>query len=449
MLLSPDAGLRAETAHALSHLDNDFRPGIVARLIELASLRPPPGDVARVFAALRTARDAKRGEEQADLALAVPTLLERERTPAALAVIEPLLYLRSLENMVGAEGQPHLAQFVELDAGAWEDELRLSVKRLGPSFVPALINLRAHEDQRVRRFAFAQLAATGCDDPKVVLSGGDPHVLARAVRAYASPPDYAAMPVIVRLLGDGRIQVREAARAALRRFGKNAIWQLRELYEEVSGQPADKRWDYERAARELYAVLDRPRVEEAETLLARGLQALTRGDLDAMRNDYDALLAKYPDFEHRDRLAEGYAALAADLFRRDSLAAALAAYRRALRLAPEALTAKNWQARVAFVSAELSLTRGVVDLTGYTRALALDPKLREASDAIERLSGTRTQHARDMKRLAALAALALLLTCVVLLLRRAPTDRAPDPVTASDLPKNELGTEQLTRLPDN
>lgn len=434
-LLSPDAGVRAETAHALAHLDNDLRPVIVARLVELASQRPAPDEVARVFTTLRAASGSTRAEEEADLARAVPGLLERERTPQALAVIEPLLYLRSLENMAAAEGQPDLAQFVELDAGAWEDELQLSLKRLGLSFVPTLIHLRSHENQRVRRFAVTQLSALGGDDPKRVLSGGDPSVLARAVRAYASPPDYAAMPAIVRLVGDGRIQVREAARAAVRRFGKNAIWQLRERYEEVSGQPADKRWDHERAARELYAVWDRPRVEEAETQLARGLQALTRGDLDAMRHQYDALLAKYPDFERRDRLAEGYAALGADLFRRDSLAAALAAYRRALRLAPEALTAKHWQARVAFVSAELSLTRGVVDLTGYTRALALDPQLREARDAIERLSGTRTQHARDMKRLAALAALVLLLACVVLLLRRAPTDRARDPATGPEVPK--------------
>jgi hypothetical protein len=134
-----------------------------------------------------------------------------------------------------------------------------------------------------------------------VLSGDDPDVLARAIRAYASPLDFAAMPAIVRLTGDARIQVRQAARDAIRRFGRNAVWQLRELYDEVSGQPADKRWDHERTTDELYSVLDRAQVEEADTLLARGLHALTRGDLAAMHRDFDALLAKYPDFERRDR----------------------------------------------------------------------------------------------------------------------------------------------------
>ncbi|HET6333823.1 MAG TPA: hypothetical protein VFG30_11465 [Polyangiales bacterium] len=436
-LLSPDPGLRAETVHTLSHLDSEMRAAVVARLEELSVQRPAGDDVAHVFNALRRAADSKQTDDNVDLVAAVPTLLERERTSETLAVTEPLLYLRSLETMVGAEGQPDLARFVELDDGAWEAELGRARKRLGAAFVPTLITMRAHESQRVRKFALAQLAAVGGEDPKAILSGTDPYVVARAVRAYASPPDYVAMPAIVRLVGDSRIQVRQAAREAVARFGRNAIWQVRELYNEVSGQPADKRWDHEQSARELYAVLDRPRVEEAETLLARGLQSLTRGDLGAMRRDYDALLAKYPDFEHRDRLAEGYAVLAADLFRHDSLAASLATYRRALRLAPEAPTAKQWSARVAFVSAELSLTRGVVDLTGYTRALALDPQLREAHDAIERLSGTRTQHERDMKRLAALIAFALLLTCVVLLLRRAPTDRADVAAGAAALAETE------------
>jgi tetratricopeptide (TPR) repeat protein len=404
---------------------------VVARLTELSTHRPAADSVARIFASLA------KNDSDSEPAVAAANLLERERTPAVLAVIEPLLYLRSLETMVGGEGHSALALFVELDAGAWAHELTHTTRRLGHNFVPALIGMRSHESQAVRRFAAEQLAALGCTDPKGVLSGTDPYVLARAIRAYASPPDYAAMPGIVRLAGDARIQVRRAARDAVRRFGRNAIWQLRELYDEVSGQPADKHWDHERTADELYAVLDRSRVEEADTLLARGSQALTRGDLAAMRRDFDALLAKYPDFERRDELAAGYAALGEHLFRHDQLSASLAAYRRALRLAPETVDAKRWQAQVAFVAAEYSLTRGVVDLTGYKRALQLDPSLREARDAIERLSGTRTRHVRDMRRMAAVLAFVLLLGCVVILLRRTPTDRTSRAHATSTLPETE------------
>jgi hypothetical protein len=417
-LIAPNAARRAELAHALSHLHADARDAVAARLEQLAAARPPAEDVARSLRALRKVVSGQRLDGAQDPTLAVPELLAREHDPTLLAVVEPLLYLRSLERMENAEGQLGLAAFVDLDAGAWQGELEQVRARLGMSWAPALITLRTHASPAVKRFALAQLAALGAEDPKLVLASDDPQLVARAVRAYASPPDFVAMPAIVRLLGDRRIQVREAARAAVQRFGRNAIWQLRELYEELSGQPADRAWDHERTARELYAVVDRPRIEQSRMLMARGQQLLAAGDLAGMQREYDALLSKYPGFEQRAQLAPGYAARAADLFRHDALEQSLAAWRRALRLAPDSPDAKRWQAQVAFVSAELSLTRGVVDLAGYSRALELDPQLTAAREARDRLSGVRAQQAREWKRKLALAGVAALLLLVLLLLRR-------------------------------
>jgi hypothetical protein len=155
-------------------------------------------------------------------------------------------------------------------------------------------------------------------------------------------------------------------------------------------------------------------------LLARGRHLLDTGDLAGMQREYDALLARHPGFEERALLAPGYAARAADLFRHDALEPSLAAWRRALRLSPESPEAERWRAQVAFVSAELSLTRGVVDLAGYSRALELDPQLTAAREAHDRLSGVRAQQARELKRKLALAAVAVLLVLVLLLLRRTP-----------------------------
>lgn len=123
-------------------------------------------------------------------------------------------------------------------------------------------------------------------------------------------------------------------------------------------------------------------------------------------------------FEARAKLAPGYAALAASLFQRNALEPALAAYRRAIRLAPDYPEAKRWRAEIAFVSTEHALTRGVVDLSAYARALQVDPSHRAARDAFERLSGTRAQHARDKQRRWALASLAALSLLAGLLLWR-------------------------------
>ncbi|HKP62677.1 MAG TPA: hypothetical protein VJV78_38340 [Polyangiales bacterium] len=420
-LIGQDAGRRAEVSHTLSHLPADARDAVAERLELLSATRPAAPEVVRILSSLRKIAGAR----PADLTLAVPELLARERSADVLAAVEPLLYLRSLETMPNAEGQLVLAAFVDLDAGAWEAELAQVRARLGVTFVPALITLRSHKSADVKRFAQAQLSALGMEDPRAVLANIDPQLVARAVRAYASPPDYAAMPAIVRVLGDRRVQVRDAARAAVHNFGRNAIWQVRELYEELSGQPADKTWDHEQTARELYAVLDRPLVEESHTLLASGQHLLATGDLAGMQREYDALLAKHPGFEERAQLAPGYAARAADLFRHDALEPSLAAWRRALRLAPDSPDAKRWQAQVAFVSAELSLTRGVVDLAGYTRALELDPQLKAARDAHDRLSGARAQEARALKRKLALGGVIALLVLVLLLMRRMAAAATP------------------------
>jgi hypothetical protein len=403
------AGVRAEAVHRLSHLDLEARDAIRARLELIRRTRPPVEEVRHILERL-----ARR--DRSEPTRGVPALLEQERSDRVLAVVEPLLYLRSLETMPGGEGHALLARFVDLDEGAWEGELLRLRDQLGAQLAPALIAMRAHESARVRKFAVVHAG-----EPKVVLAHPDPQVLARALAAYSSPLDFTAMPRIARMVGDRRLQVRDAARASIARFGKNAIWQLREVYLEASGQAADKSWDHERTARELYAVLDRARIEEAQTLLERGERAREAGDLISMQRDFDALLAKYPTFADRARLAPGYAAVGASAVRADELAASIAAYRRALRLAPEAEAASRWRAQVAFVSAELSLTRGVVDLPGYEQALRLDPELDAARDAIDRLSGTRVRHARNMKRNAAAAALVLLSVFIALALRR----RAP------------------------
>ncbi|HKU37160.1 MAG TPA: hypothetical protein VJR89_03415 [Polyangiales bacterium] len=381
-LIGPDAARRAELAHVLSHLRADARYAIAARLERLSGAQHASQDVSQTLSALRAIAG------NADLALAVPELLARERSPELLAVVEPLLYLRALETMED-EGQPVLAAFVELDGGAWESELRQMCARLGVSIAPALIGWRADPSAAVRRFAQTELAELGLEEPRALLANDDPLLVRRALRAYANPPDFVAMPAIVRMLGDRRSQVRAAAREALKGFGKAARVPLRETYEEVSGQRADEHWDWERTAQELYLVLDRPRIEQSYTLFAGGKQALAEGDLTRMRRDYDALLTRDPTFEERALLAPGYAALAADLFRRDALEASLAAWRRALRLAPDAGEARKWAAQVAFVSAEVALTRGVVDLPGYRLAMELDPQLSAAREAYRRLATVR------------------------------------------------------------
>jgi tetratricopeptide (TPR) repeat protein len=247
------------------------------------------------------------------------------------------------------------------------------------------------------------------------------------VRAYGDPLDYQAMPRVVRLVGSDKQQVRAAARATVERFGKNAIWQLRELYAEVAGQPAERGWSAARTASELYAALDREQIEDSETLLAQGLAKFVSGELDTMQERFDRLLALDPNFDGGAKMAPGYAALGALRFQQNKLQAARDAYQRALRLAPDANDAHELRGKLAYVDAELALSRGVADLDGYRAALQHDPQLHVAQTALDELSGAAKARDRQRKRLAAGAALGLLLMIALVLARgrrRARSERA-------------------------
>lgn len=416
-LQAGDPQLRAAAVSALAHLELEALPALEQRWRSVAAQRPAREEVLRVLAALRHAAGSRRADDDTDLHAGVLPLLEHERSSSALAVIEPLLWLRALEAMDDSRALLPLAHYVVLDEGAWDAELRLSCKRTGARALPALLALRSHESAPVRRFALASISALGLDDPKVALAVTDPYLLSQIVRAYGKALELSAMPLIVRLVGNDSTQVREAARDAVGRYGKNAIWQVRELYEEVASQPSDKSWDAERSARELYAALDRDAIAHDATLRAQGFARLQAGDVNGMRQAWDLLLAEHPELPGRDQLAPGYATLGAQLLEHDDLQGALLAYRRALRLAPGAGDAKRWGAQLAYASAELSLSRGVVDLAGYDQALALDPEHAAARDARDRLSGERSRRVRRNKQLMAAAALALLCALGVLAAR--------------------------------
>jgi hypothetical protein len=88
---------------------------------------------------------------------------------------------------------------------------------------------------------------------------------------------------------------------------------------------------------------------------------------------------------------------------------------------------------VAYASAELTLTRGVADLTDYDRALGLDPTLRAAKRARDVLSGEQGRRTQERKRTAAAASLLLFSVLSVLLWRgaRRPRRRLTPPPSAA------------------
>jgi tetratricopeptide (TPR) repeat protein len=416
--LGSDDAERRRAAHAaLSGLHVESLPGIAERLKNLAGHRPAPEQARDALTAFRHAVGSLRADDDVDIAPGVLPVLAETREPHVLAMAESLLLLRSLERMGTRESGAMIGDVFALDDGVWGREANRVLSRGGIDLLPALIQLRSHDDASVRRWAQWAVKQLGMDDPKKATQLEDRHLASEVVRAYGEPLDFPAMPVVVRLVDDPSTQVRQAARHVVRRFGKNAIWQLRELYQELASEPANKRWGWEQTASQLYAVIDGPDRKAARALMERGMAAFVGGQLDTMREHYDALLARYPSFPERAKLAAGYAALADRHLQDDELDAARDAYQRALRLSPAAPEAEQWLAQLSFVTAERSLTSGVADVHGYEQALSHDPEHAAARDVRDRLTGEHAERKRTRRKLAAGGAIALLVVFLVLLVR--------------------------------
>lgn len=421
---SADPQTRRAAVSALEHLTADSLPAIEQRLSERADGKLSAEKAKAALTAFRHAVGSTRADDDVDIAPGIVDVLAQDRSRTTVAMAETLLMLRALEAMASREAGLTMARILDLDEGAWRREMWRARRRAGQWLLPALIELRSHESRRIKRWAARGVRALGMEDPRRATTVEDHHVAAQVVRAYASPLDFQAMPVLVRLVQDDRVQVREAARWAVAQFGKNAIWQLRELYEELTGQQADHSWDHEQTARELYTVIDRERIERTSDSLAQGMQHFVAGQLDRMADAFGRVLAAHPEHPERTKMAPGYAALAQARMAAGDLEGADDALQRAMRLAARIEDRRAYEARLAVLRAERQLKAGLVDLAGFEQATQLDPTLSTARSRLDQLSGDEKARAHSRRRWAASAALVALLLLLVVLIRQPST---PDP----------------------
>lgn len=429
-LVDADAGVRTRAYDALRQLPATALPGIRARFADLEKQRLDTPRFADALTSFRRAVGSNRADDDVDLAPGI--LLVAPETPTETVAVagELLLVLRSLEALDSPDAGLLLGDAVALAPSALGQEAVRIRNRLGLRMVPAYVELRGHKSVDVRRWAARSLRVLGITDATVATQQEDPRLLGATLRAYGVTHDLEAMPTLMSFLNDPRIQVRTAAREAVRELGRNAIWKLRIAYQEVTGSNADSKWSAAETLDELCLLFDRARIEAAETALARGLQAHLAGDLLLMAAEFEKALRIDPLHPRRAEMAAGFAALGSARAAQDDLVGAVGAYRRSVRLAasgdPELA---HWKAELRYLEAEGALTRGVVDMPGYREVLALDAEHAPAADAIDRLSGAWSARAERMRKLTAIAAIALLAAFGIGMLRVLRT-KTTEPATA-------------------
>jgi hypothetical protein len=354
-------------------------------------------------------------------------LVEKTRKPESawrdltrvLALSRMLEHVGTTEAVRGIiEVYVRFGEFLRVDT-------QRALTRLGDRAVPALIEARRHPTERIGKWASRRLDALGRAAPGQAAQIGDVRVLADVFRAYGRTKDLDAARIVVSFAGSERTQLREAARQAVAMLGETGHWQLRDAYENVVGKRAQRDWGWERTARELFGELDRLRRAEIFDAFEKGLEARKQGDLEAMRVAFDQVLARSPEFQRADELADGYFEYgkkhAADQRER-----ALLSLRRAERLGTDPVRRKKIESLVLSLESERLGERGIADKSLLRRALDADPENARAREQLLELSRVAPPSDRRARyAIAGAIGLSALLGVLVILLR--PRSRRDPP----------------------
>jgi hypothetical protein len=297
----------------------------------------------------------------------------------------------------------------------------------------ALIETSRHPAPKVAKWASQQLRNSNLNRPSRLVQQAQGAMLADILRAYGFTRDPDLASLLISFAGSSQVVVRHGAREAIAAMGEVANWPLRDAFERIAGRRPAREWSWERCARELFRELDRTRLYDVLVAYRAGLQAEQQGSLDEMRQRYDEVLTKDPDFENAEQLATGYLAYARAKAE-SAPSDALDTLRRAHRLTQSDETRRQTESLLYAIEAEQLVARGIADQVLLKRAIELDPNNERATRALAQLTSTTTETPSAVRRFAAAGMVGLITALAALFLaRRARTD-ATKPMAASDSP---------------
>jgi tetratricopeptide (TPR) repeat protein len=319
-------------------------------------------------------------------------------------------------------------------------DLRRALGRLGDKAVAALLEARKHDTPKVARWAAQMLDAIGRAIPGEAVSSTDPEVLADVLRAFGRTRDVDAVRVILSFCSSDRVSLREAAREAIAAIGEPATWQLKDAYQQLTGEKAPKGWSWDRTARELFRLHDKARLSEVGKLVGEGTAALGHKRFGDATGAFDQVLARSPLYERRADMAPAYVGRAEELAKEGKRELAIEALRKALRLRPQHADNAHVESRLYTLEAEMLAEAGTPDRFILQRALELDPGNEQARGALAALeAGAVERQGRSGRLLGALGVGLAALVALVLIARwpgrKKAVTAAPKPAEAKAAPK--------------
>ncbi len=351
---------RARTIEALLHLPEEALGAIRAR-VEYTRRQIVPGeDGLEALRSFRHATGSRRADDMVDIATGIEAVLEERRDDITARSAERVLLIRSLEGIGTLDAQRSIADIFSLTNEMWRWEQRRILERMGGRILAGLIVARGHADRGVRRWAREATRTLNMENPAMALQEETASILQDRITAYAEVRDLDAMPVIISFVDHPDPGVRDAARAAMERYGRNGIWQLREAMQNTLGERADESWGWRRTMTALYSKLDERRLAPYAAQVDEARASFDAGDLPAARATLDQLLLDAPEPPRAADIAALYAEMSASV---DAPVEARRLMQRAVWLGVEHPHVGQWRAQLVRMDAEVDQARGLVDPT--------------------------------------------------------------------------------------
>ncbi len=385
-LRASDLDTREQAAAAILALGPDATPALMARL---ARRRVPTP--AALWNALQRVMPSRMSDEDKERFDPLPALLGASRddgwATATNEVTEAIVVIRALGRGRTVEGLAAVIQFMPRERQTFRREVARALLGAGAWALPALIRgKRTGGGEELKRFCRRLIADMGFATPADAVQQSDNELLAAILLAYGDTKDPQALNGVASFVSSEREIVRDAARRAIAQYGGNAVWALRQAYENFAGREPPNEWNVDRTARELYTLYDRSRTRDADVFLNEGLRAQREGKVDEMLRAFERTLALAPRHERRKDMVPGLLARAEELLRageHDDDAVAL--LRKAHRLDPEGPLSRRIGAHLAYLDGKAWRERGLADREPFAQALALDPRHPLAREAVEEI----------------------------------------------------------------
>jgi tetratricopeptide (TPR) repeat protein len=430
-----DERARRHAWRALSRLGDDANEAIAMRF-EALRAAGAGGAISSVAAEVRKRmRGQSRTERNTESA--VLTLLQSRRDETAIAGVEWLALVNALEHQRTCDAANILLlRGLAIEKQVSADEGPGVLERLGSVAIPALIRCRNHPKAWLRPLCAEALHATEMELPARALQQNDARLITEILRAYGDTLVFEAMPAVVSHLVDERTNVRNAANSAVERFGKNAIWQLRERYLDLTGRDPSPHWSHERLLSEIRSEHAGERLWLFENARSAAKEALEERAPAKALDALESILEAPPPDEALETVLPWLVRAGELAEEQDMHPQALAAFRRALRISPAHVDAQSWRARVVFLEAEYLAAAGQLQFPRYEKASQLDAKFAQASKTLLEIRGASEGQEKNWRRLAAALAGSLLTAAALVLLRDSAQEprkdgEPPEPVTGS------------------